>query len=157
MSILTSTWHELLRRKLLPVAILLLAALVAVPFLLAKDPEPAAPVPTAADDTAPAMAAAATADPVVTLVQDGERTERRRVLGVRKNPFEPAPVKPLAAESTTVRQSTTSSSSAGAPADSGGDKPSGGSSAPSSGGGAPADAPSTTAPAGGDQAPAPKR
>ena len=157
MSILTSTWHELLRRKLLPVAILLLAALVAVPFLLAKDPEPAAPVPTAADDTAPAMAAAATADPVVTLVQDGERTERRRVLGVRKNPFEPAPVKPLKAESTTVRQTTTTTSG-GASTDSADDKSSGGSSAPSSGGGSPADVPSTTAPvAGGDENSAPKR
>ena len=112
MSILTSTWHELVRRKLLPVAILLLAALVAVPFLLAKDPEPASPVPAADDASAPATASAATADPVVTLVQDGERSERRRVLGVRKNPFAPAPVKPVKAESTTVRETTPATTTA---------------------------------------------
>ena len=42
-----------MQRRLLPVAILLVAALVAVPFLLAKDPEPVAPAP------APAAAEAA--------------------------------------------------------------------------------------------------
>ena len=158
MSILTSTWHELVRRKLLPVAILLLAALVAVPFLLAKDPEPAAPV--AADDAAaPATATAATANPVVTLVNDGERTERRRVLGVRKNPFTPAPVKSVAAKKTTVRQTTTTTGNAPVDLDvDGGGKPTGGSSAPSSGsGGTPINIPSPTVPAGGDQTPAPKR
>jgi len=159
MSILTSTWDELVRRKLWPVAILLLAALVAVPFLLAKDPEPVAPVPAADDTAAPASATAATANPVVTLVQDGERTERRRVLGVRKNPFEPAPVKPVKAESTTVRQTqtTTSSGSTSGDTDLGG-KPTGGSSAPSTGGGgSPVGAPSPTVPTAGDQSPAPKR
>ena len=157
MSILTSTWHELVRRKLLPAAILLLAALVAVPFLLAKDPEPAAPVPAADGAAAPATATAATANPVVTLVQDGERTERRRVLGVRKNPFEPAPVKAVPAESTTVGQATTTPSNAAPVEVDLGDKSTGGSPVPSAGG-TPVNIPSTTVPAGGDdQTPAPKR
>ena len=42
MSLITDTWHQLVQRRLLPVAVLLLAALVAVPLLLAKDPEPVA-------------------------------------------------------------------------------------------------------------------
>ena len=89
---LENVWSGLTQRRLLPVAILLLAGLVAVPLLLAKDP---APIP--AESTAPVAGAnAATAeadaldDPVVSLVTDGERTQRRRVLGVRKNPFQPA-------------------------------------------------------------------
>ena len=87
-----TVWRELLSRRLLPVAILLLAALVATPLLLAKDPEPAAAPPQPAK---PATATAATADPIVTLVEDGDRTKRRRVLGARKDPFAPAPVKPV--------------------------------------------------------------
>ena len=41
MSVITDTWRQLVRRRLWPVAALLVAALAAVPFLLAKDPEPA--------------------------------------------------------------------------------------------------------------------
>ena len=91
MNPLENVWSGLLQRRLLPVAILLVAALVAIPFVLAKDPEPVAPGPGApAAGTASETASAATADPVVSLVADGDRTQRRRVLGVRKNPFEPA-------------------------------------------------------------------
>ena len=86
---LENVWSGLLQRRLLPVAILLLAALAAIPFVLAKDPEPIAPPPPPAAEKAPTAADAA-ADPVVSLVADGERAQRRRVLGVRKNPFEPA-------------------------------------------------------------------
>jgi len=39
-------------------------------------------------------------------VQDGERTKRRRVLGARKNPFEPAPVKLAQPARTTTRTVT---------------------------------------------------
>ena len=49
MSVLTDIWRQLVQRRLWPVAVLLIAALVAVPLLLAKDPEPtveaAAPAP----------------------------------------------------------------------------------------------------------------
>jgi hypothetical protein len=85
---LETVWHELVSRRLLPVAIVLVAALAAIPFLLAKDPEPVAPVTSPV--TAAPPATDATGDPVVALVADGERTKRRRVLGARKNPFEPA-------------------------------------------------------------------
>ena len=137
MSLITETWHQLVQRRLLPVAVLLLAALVAVPLLLAKDPEPvAAPVVKVPAGNA---ADAAVAEPVVTLVEQGTPERRRRVLGARKNPFEPAPYKAPDADV----------ASAGEPANSGASVPSSSlekDSAPSTGGGsgAPAgDAPST--------------
>jgi hypothetical protein len=90
MNVVTTTWRQLVRKKLWPVAVLLLAALVAVPVLLARDPaapEPLAPVAvsTEADDTI--------AEPIVAKVTAEDRARRRRVLGVRKDPFRPAPAK----------------------------------------------------------------
>ena len=70
---LENVWSGLLQRRLLPVAILLLAALAAIPFVLAKDPEPAPQAPAPAADKA-LEDDAATADPVVSLVADGERS-----------------------------------------------------------------------------------
>jgi hypothetical protein len=120
---LENVWNGLVQRRLLPVAILLLAALVAVPFLLAKDPEPvAAPGAATADESL--KADAATADPVVSLVDDSTHKERRRVLGARKNPFQPAPA-PKAAKSDDTEpaagetQSPTGGTEADKPADSG--------------------------------------
>jgi hypothetical protein len=116
MSVLTDTWRQLVQRRLLPVALLLVAALAAVPLVLAKKSEPAATPVTAAPKPAAtsASASAATAAPIVSLVEDGERTKRRRVLGARKNPFQPAPVK-LARPSTSTSRSTS-----GTPAGTGG-------------------------------------
>lgn len=159
MSILTSTWHELVRRRLLPVAILLLAALVAVPLLLAKESERPAPVPAA---KAPAASGAEAIDEsIVTLVEEGEQTRRRRVLGARKNPFEPAPVKAAKAPEpvTGTSPSPSSGTAAGgagapkidAPAATGGGALSGGG-APSSG---PVASDPGTPPAG--TAPAPRK
>jgi hypothetical protein len=93
---LENVWRGLVQRRLLPVAVLLVAALAAVPVLLSKDAEPVAPAPApAADENL--TADAATADPVVTLAETGETPQRRRVLGARKNPFEPGPApKPTA-------------------------------------------------------------
>ena len=92
MNAVTSIWREMMRRRLWPVAVLLVAALVAVPVLLARDAEPvAAPL-----DAAPAVTAKADdtiAEPVVAKVEAADRGRRRRVLGARKDPFEPAPVK----------------------------------------------------------------
>ena len=84
MNAVTTTWRQLVRNKLWPVALLLLAALVAVPVLLAREPavpEPLAPLPvtTEADDTI--------AEPIVAKVTAEDRDRRRRVLGVRKDPF----------------------------------------------------------------------
>jgi hypothetical protein len=98
MTMITDVWHQLVRRRLWPVAVLLLAALVAVPMLLAKDP---APAPVTPASTLPANlskgAGAETATPVVSLADEGA-ARRRRVLGARKDPFRPAPA-PAAATS----------------------------------------------------------
>jgi hypothetical protein len=83
---ITDTWRHLVRRRLWPVAVLLVAALVAVPKLLAKTPEPVAP--PAANAQAAAASEQAAAEPVVALVDDTSTT-RRRVLGAQKDPFEP--------------------------------------------------------------------
>jgi hypothetical protein len=90
MNAVTNIWRQLVRSKLWPVALLLLAALVAVPMLLAREPavpEAIAPVAvtTEADDSI--------AEPIVAKVTPEDRDRRRRVLGVRKDPFRPAPVK----------------------------------------------------------------
>jgi hypothetical protein len=86
MSVLNDTWAYLVQRKLWPLAVLLIAALVAVPMVMAKDPEPAA-APVA--DTKASQSQLAT-EPIVALAGPGDRAERRRVLGSRKNPFKPA-------------------------------------------------------------------
>lgn len=90
MNAITTTWRQLVRRRLWPVALLLVAALAAVPVLLAREPAAPAPVApiavtTTADDTI--------AEPVVAKVTAEDRDRRRRVLGVRKDPFRPAPIK----------------------------------------------------------------
>lgn len=89
MNVITDTLRQLVRRKLWPVALVLLGALVAVPLLLAKQPE------------SDAIAQAANAKKVEPLpatfvsAAGGNETaeptaKRRRVLGFRKDPFEPA-------------------------------------------------------------------
>jgi len=55
-TIAVDVWHDLLEKKLAPVAILLLAALIAVPTLLAKSPAAAPPPPPAAQTAATAGA-----------------------------------------------------------------------------------------------------
>jgi hypothetical protein len=81
MNVITDTFQALVRRKLWPVAVLLVGALVAVPMFLAKDPVTtsiAAPH-TKAEDGMPA-----------TFVSAGETTDDRRyVLGEKKDPFAP--------------------------------------------------------------------
>ena len=93
MNRLETLWRPLVQRRLLPVAILLVAVLVAIPFVLAKDAAPvapAAPAPVAGGEASLTTAAAAD-ESIVTLVGNAEDRKRRRVLGARKNPFEPAP------------------------------------------------------------------
>jgi hypothetical protein len=67
------------------VAVLLLAALVAVPLLLSADPEPVPPAPSSAADEAAELAA----QPLVAVASASERESARRVLGARKDPFKP--------------------------------------------------------------------
>ena len=85
MNVILEPFKALWRRKLWPVAVALVAALVAVPMVLAKNPEPT---------VAPANAGAATAEGMpATFVSAAETPEagaRRRVLGAAKDPFAPA-------------------------------------------------------------------
>jgi hypothetical protein len=120
MNVLTTTWRQLVRRRLWPVALLLIGALAAVPFVLAKHPEPV--VPEAPVTNSPAESAKADdslAEPVVAKVSSADRSRRRRVLGVRKDPFEPAPVKKpkkkKTAKKTTETPATDNGAGAGAP------------------------------------------
>jgi hypothetical protein len=94
MNVLSTTWRQLVRRKLWPVAVLLIAALAAVPVLLARDATPV-DTPALPETSAPAETAStddALAEPVVAKASAADRSRRRRVLGARKNPFEPAPL-----------------------------------------------------------------
>jgi hypothetical protein len=89
MTVITNTWHSLVRRRLWPIALLLIAALVIVPLKLAKTPEPAAAAPVASPQGTSEDVAA---KPVVELASASLPTLRRRVLGAEKDPFEPAPL-----------------------------------------------------------------
>src|SRR5262245_43223926 len=95
MNVLTTTWRQLVRRRLWPVAVLLLAGRAAVPVLLARDANPVPTPPLPQMSEAPAESASADdplAEPVVAKASAADRGRRRRVLGSRKNPFEPAPL-----------------------------------------------------------------
>ena len=85
MNAVKDTWRQLVRRRLWPVAIALVAALVAVPMVLAKAPEEPISEPvaksTSENPTASFVALAGEAE--------SEAAERRRVLGAEKDPFEP--------------------------------------------------------------------
>jgi hypothetical protein len=123
---LQNVWRELVQRRLLPVAVLLVGALVAVPFLLAKDPAPVPAAPAVPSASSAQQSGAELDDPVVSLVTEGTPAKRRRVLGYRKNPFQPAAAPKVKAE-TTDSASTTATTPGG---DAGKDDPTGGSSSP---------------------------
>jgi hypothetical protein len=132
MNVLTSTWRQLVRSRLWPVALLLVAALAAVPFLLSRDAEPVATssLPSAGSG---AKVSDSLGDPVVDTATPEERSRRRRVLGVRKDPFTPDAIKhpkkkkaARKATSTTPAQPKPTTPSPSSPS-----PPSGGSSAPS--------------------------
>src|SRR5262245_22570366 len=86
MNVITDTFRALVRRKLWPVAVLLVAALVAVPKLLAKEPVTAtvsAPHAKPEEGLPATFVAAAESDGSV------EGGKRRLVLGESKDPFAP--------------------------------------------------------------------
>ena len=91
MNVLTQTWRQMMRRRLWPVAVLLVAALVAVPVVLAKPAPSAAPVSVAAAAGTP-VATPAQAYVKLAGTDATTTTKRRRVLGASKDPFEPAPL-----------------------------------------------------------------
>jgi len=90
---LLSPFRQLIEHKLWPFALLLVAALVAVPVVLSKDAEVPAPAPAATAGAAAALASQSPTQPIVSLGEPAERESRRRVLGARKNPFQPVKVK----------------------------------------------------------------
>ena len=89
MSPIQNVWRQLVQRRLWPVAVLLLAGLVAIPLILANEPEP-----VAAPTVAPVSGEDALAtQPIVALADADDRSKRRHVLGTPKNPFAlPEPV-----------------------------------------------------------------
>jgi hypothetical protein len=112
MSVLTDTWRQLVRRRLWPVALLLVAALAAVPVLLTREPE--ADVPAAAP-AAPAEGRDVLAsEPVVALATAQDRGRRRRVLGARHDIFKATAKKPKATKAESAE--TTDDAAADVPA-----------------------------------------
>jgi len=78
MNVLSTTWRQLVRRRLWPLAVLLIAALVAVPVLLARDATPV-DTPALPETSAPAETAAADdalAEPVVAKASADDRSRR---------------------------------------------------------------------------------
>jgi hypothetical protein len=99
MKLLTDTWRQLVQRRLWPVAVLLLGALVAVPFVLGKSPDP---VPVASAPAAGGVKAnASSADPIVSMVSADDTASTRRSLGDRHNPFASSAPKPKTKKSQT--------------------------------------------------------
>ena len=85
-TIAIDVWHDLREKKLAPVAILLVAALVAVPTLMAKSPEQPPPAPPAATAAAtPAPGATPQLQPVTQLADSDLDTYSP------KDPFAPLP------------------------------------------------------------------
>ena len=150
MNAVLTPFRQLVDRKLWPLAILLIAALAAVPFLLAKDDAPPA-VPLASTGVAATTAESAT-QPIVTLGQAADREASRKVLGSRKNPFKPA-VAAKKADAGDAATTTTTATSGGGSGDadkggsSGGDSGASSGGSPVTGGGAPVVGVSPAAPA----------
>ena len=91
MNAVTTTWRQLVRRRLWPVAVLLVAALVAVPVLLARDAEPvAAPASSRLPPTRPRPT---TRSPSRSSRRStaADRGRRRRVLGCPQGPVRARP------------------------------------------------------------------
>jgi hypothetical protein len=136
MNVITDTLRQLVQRKLWPVAVLLVAAMVAVPMVLAKEPPLAPAAPAAkAQEGLPATFVSAT-DEAAT-----EGAEPHRVLGELKDPFEPAAL-PKAKKK--KKQAKASSAKTGSSATSG-----------TTSGGATSGTPAPTAPTAPPVAPAP--
>jgi hypothetical protein len=124
MNAIAVPFRQLVERRLWPLAALLVAALVAVPMLLSKDPAPVASAPTAV------ASAQGETQPIVSISDPAQTENVRKVLGSRKNPFRPAIA---AKEAKTVSDATVAQAAPSGDAKSGG--PSTGGAAPATGGG----------------------
>jgi len=134
---LLDLWHDLRRRHLLPVAMLLVAALIAVPVFMKKSSTPA-PVTGASQ----APVSSADTKPLVVAASDSGSASNLRAFAA-KNPFKPhlPPVK--AASSPSPGPSSSTSSNSGS---SGGGGTGGGGNGGSTGGSTPAPAPAPKGP-----------
>lgn len=83
---LAAPFRQLIERRLWPVALLLLAALVAVPVVLAEPVQH----PASAGTQQAAAGSSGAVEPVVSLADPAARDRLRRVVGTRKDPFAPA-------------------------------------------------------------------
>ena len=96
MNLITDPLRALVRRKLWPVALLLVGALVAVPLALSKQPQADAVAATAPANAAKTEGLPATfVSEADTAFDSGAETgavKRKRTLGASKDPFEPAPL-----------------------------------------------------------------
>jgi hypothetical protein len=110
MKTVLAPFRQLVARRLWPVALLLVVAVVAVPRLLAEEDPAATSVATAA----PVEGADPLNDEDVVSLAGQDVAERRRVLGARKDPFEPAPApkKKTAKTASTAKPAPQSESSA---------------------------------------------
>jgi hypothetical protein len=106
MNVLTTTWRQLVRHRLWPVALLLVAALAAVPVLLSRDAEPVATPPAAGAPVSTAKVSDTLAAPVVDEATPQDRSRRRRVLGLRKDPFMPEAIKHPKKKKKTAKKTT---------------------------------------------------
>jgi hypothetical protein len=145
MNAILGPFRQLVERRLWPVALLLIAAAVAVPILLADDaPAPAPAGAAVADGTSDPLT-----DEAVVSVAGQDASGRRRVLGAPKDPFTPTGRRPVATPAATASSATSSRPGSGGGKDTSGSTASSGASA---GGGGPAA--SSPAPA---ATPAPKK
>jgi hypothetical protein len=126
MNVITDSLRQLVQRKLWPVALLLIAALVAVPMLLSKEPAIAPAAPAAkVQEGLPATFVSA-ADQAAT-----EGVEPHRVLGELKDPFEPAALpKAKKKKKAKAAKKPAAESPATTPGDATADTPAGGSAPP---------------------------
>ena len=122
MSAFAVPFRQLVERRLWPLAVLLIAALVAVPVLLAKGEEPVIPGPVASAASAPGTASALATQPIVSIGDEATREAQRKVLGKRKNPFRPA-VAPKKATMTDVAGTKPNLAGGKAESDAGGKLP----------------------------------
>ena len=127
MSVIKDTWRFLVQRRLWPVAVLLIAAAVAVPMLLAQ--EPPAPTTDAVVAVKSDKSAVLATEPIVAPAADADRSGRRQVLGSRKDPFKPQ-VTPTPIATPKAMAPVTAGQT---PADKGGPTSVGGSPAPATG------------------------
>ena len=112
MRIVRDTWSELVERRLWPVALLLVAALVAVPLVLAKPAAQSGAGAPAVPATAGAANASQQAEPIVSLATDGDPSAPLR--GHAKNPFVQQHV-PARVTSTSTTTASGRSGGAGTP------------------------------------------